>query len=78
MEQDYKLCLKTNECNQWIKLLKTIYERKQMRLQKGRKETAIDSKYFRIAEEVLYGELAVALDMERDRVSQYIEEQLNK
>ena len=49
-----------------------------MRLQKGRKETAIDSKYFRIAEEVLYGELAVALDMERDRVSQYIEEQLNK
>ena len=78
LEQDYKLCLKTNECNQWIKLLKTIYERKQMRLQKGRKETAIDSKYFRIAEEVLYGELAVALDMERDRVSQYIEEQLNK
>ncbi len=78
LEQDYKLCLKTNECNQWIKLLKTIYERKQMRLQKGRKETAIDSKYFRIAEEVLYGELAVALDMDRDRVSQYIEEQLNK
>jgi len=78
LEQDYKACLKTNACDQWVKLIKTIYERKQMRLQKGRKETAIDSKYFRIAEEVLYGELAVALDMERDRVSQYIEEQLNK
>ena len=60
----------------WSRIISCV--RKPMRLQKGRKETAIDSKYFRIAEEVLYGELAVALDMERDRVSQYIEEQLNK
>ena len=76
LEQDYKACMKTNVCEQWVKLIKTIYERKQERLQAGRKETAIDSKYFRIAEDVLYGELAVALDMERDQISQYIIEQL--
>lgn len=77
LEQDYKACMKTNACEQWIKLIKTIYERKQKRLQTGRKETAIDSKYFRIAEEVLYGELAVALEMERDQIGQYITEQLS-
>ncbi len=76
LEQDYKACMKTNSCDQWVKLIKTIYERKQKRLQTGRKETAIDSKYFKIAEDVLYGELAVALDMERDQISQYITEQL--
>ena len=76
LEQDYKSCMKSNNCTDWVKLIKTIYERKQKRLQVGRKETAIDSKYFKMAEEILYGELSVVLEIERDRVSQYIEAQL--
>ncbi|MBR3825606.1 MAG: CarD family transcriptional regulator [Lachnospiraceae bacterium] len=76
LEQDYKSCMKSNNCTDWVKLIKTIYERKQKRLQVGRKETAIDSKYFKLAEEILYGELSVVLDIERDKVSQYIEAQL--
>lgn len=76
LEQDYKSCMKSNSCSEWIKLIKTIYERKQLRIKNGRKETAVDSKYFKIAEDVLYGELSVALEIERDRVSQYISEQL--
>lgn len=76
LEQEYKSCMKSNNCTDWVKLIKTIYERKQKRLQVGRKETAIDSKYFKQAEDILYGELSVVLDIERDRVSQYIEAQL--
>ena len=76
VEQDYKNCMKTNCCTEWVKLIKTIYERKQKRVQAGRKETAIDSKYFKIAEDNLYGELAVALDMERGQVCEYISAQL--
>ena len=75
-EQSYKACMKTNSCDELVKLIKTIYERKQKRLQAGRKETAVDSKYFKIAEENLYGELAVALEMERDEVCDYISAQL--
>lgn len=76
VEQDYKACMRSNSCNEWVKLIKTIYERKQKRLQAGRKETAVDSKYFKIAEENLYGELAVALEMERSAVCDYISAQL--
>ena len=76
VEQDYKTCMKSNCCNEWVKLIKTIYERKQKRVQAGRKETAVDSKYFKIAEDNLYGELAVALDMERTEVCDYISAQL--
>lgn len=76
LEQNYKSCMKTNCCDEWVKLIKTIYERRQRRIQLGRKETAIDSKYFKIAEDVLYGELAVALEMEKSQVGQYIVSQL--
>ena len=50
----------------------TIYLRKRAREEAGRKETAVDARYFRIAEDHLYGELAVALDMSRENVESYI------
>ena len=34
--------------------------------------TAVDAKYFRMAEDSLYGELAVALDMNRKELEEYI------
>lgn len=71
-EQTYKECMRTNRCEEWVRLIKTIYQRKQKRIQAGRKITAVDAKYFHLAEESLYGELAVALDMEREEVEAYI------
>ncbi len=76
VEQEYKACMKTNSCQDWVRLLKTIYARKQKRLQAGRKETAIDGKYTKLAEDNLYGELAVALDMDKNEVCEYISAQL--
>ena len=76
VEQDYKAALKTNRCEEWVKIIKTIYARKQKRLQAGRKETAADGKYFKIAEDNLYGELAIVLAMQRNEVFEYISEYL--
>lgn len=76
VEQEYKACMKSNSCDAWVTLIKTIYERNQKRLQAGRKETAVDSKYIKIAEENLYGELAVALEMERKEVCDHISTKL--
>lgn len=78
LEQEYKTCMKTNCCDEWVKLLKTIYKRRQSRLQTGRKETAIDSKYYKMAEDILYGELAVALDIEKSQVEPYIVSQFQE
>lgn len=72
-EQVYRECLKSGSCKEWVRVLKTIWRRKQERLQAGRKVTAVDAKYFHMAEESLYGELAVALDLDRDEVEAYIE-----
>ena len=76
IEQDYKAAMKTNRCEEWVSIIKTIYARKQKRLQAGRKETAVDGKFFKIAEDNLYGELAIALGMQRGEVCSYISEYL--
>ena len=57
-----------------MRIIKTIYMRKQKRIQAGRKVTAVDAKYFHMAEENLYGELAVALNISRKEVEDYIVE----
>lgn len=67
-EQMYKECMKSNDCGELVRLIKTINLRKQKRIQAGRKVTALDAKYLHLAEENLYGELAVALDMSREEV----------
>ncbi len=71
-EQAYKECMKSNDCEELVKMIKTIYLRKQKRIQAGRKVTAVDAKYIHLAEESLYGELAVSLDMSRDEVEAYV------
>ena len=78
LEQAYKNCLKTNSCEEWIRIIKTIYLRRQKRLEAGRKCTAVDTKYFRIAEDCLYGELAVSLGMPRESVESYITGEIDK
>ena len=71
-EQTYKDCIRTNDCEDLVKIIKTIYTRKQKRMKAGRKVTAVDAKYFHMAEENLYGELAVSLNIRRQDVESYI------
>lgn len=76
LEQEYKNCLKTELCEEWVKVIKTIWNRKQKRIEAGRKVTAVDARYLKIAQDCLFGELAVALSMPREDVEEYITEHL--
>lgn len=76
VEQEYRNCMRSNDSMEWVRVIKTIYGRKQRRLEAGRKETAVDGRYFKLAEDSLYGELAVALGMERSQVCAYITDKL--
>ena len=78
LERTYKKYIRQNSCEGWIKLIKTIYLRKEKRVLKGCKVTAVDSRYFKQAEDYLYGEFSVALDMTKDEVRAYIEDTLSK
>lgn len=71
-EVQFKEALQTCDCKELVKVIKTLYHRKQQRLESGKKVTVVDEKYFRQAEEKLYEELAFVLEMEKSKVGQYI------
>lgn len=73
-EMQYRGAIKSCDCRELVKVIRTLYERRRMRLQNGKKATAIDEKYFKIAEEQLYQELAYVLKMKKDEVSPYLAE----
>ncbi len=72
LEQQYKGCIRSNDARELVSLLKTLYNRKQQRIAAGRKETALDAKYFRMAGDFFYGELAISLDIPREEVESFI------
>ncbi len=78
LEQEYRGCMRSNCCEEWVKIIKTIYLRRQKRLEAGRKVTAVDAKYFRIAGDNLYGELAIALDIPKTEVEAYISDAMDQ
>lgn len=69
----YKEALKTCDCRELLSIIKTSYLRKQSRLAEGKKMTISDEKYLRLAEESLYGELAISLEIEKNKVEEIIE-----
>ena len=77
-EEKYKECLRKNECTECIRVLKTTYLRKEKRSRDGRKITSIDLKYRKLAEEQLYGEIALALEIPRADVEAYIVRQIEE
>lgn len=75
-EFQYKVALRSCDCRELIRIIKTLYDRKMNRLRVGKKVTVVDERYFRQAEEQLYSELAFAMDMERCQMVDYLTERI--
>ncbi|MGN0291134.1 MAG: CarD family transcriptional regulator [Lachnospiraceae bacterium] len=72
----FKEALKKCDCRELIRIIKTVYEKKLARQAEGKKMTAGDERYFKIAEENLYGEFAVALGIKKEEVGSLIEQRI--
>ncbi len=77
-EQRYKEILHKYDCRELIKIIKTSYLRRQDRLAEGKKGTSTDEKYLKMAEDYLYGEFAIALNIPKEDVKPFIEEEVKK
>ncbi|MCI8929998.1 MAG: CarD family transcriptional regulator [Lachnospiraceae bacterium] len=71
-EEKYKETMRSCDCRDWIKIIKTLYMRKKERIAQGKKTTAMDEKYLRMAEENLYSELSFALGIPKEQMEGYI------
>lgn len=71
-EKMFKEMIRTGNCEDISRIIKTLYLRKKARLAAGKKAVSLDEKYLFMAREQLYGELAVSLGIEKTGVEEYI------
>ena len=77
-ETEYRNAVNSKDPRRLIRIIKTMYFRRKARIESGKKSTAIDERYFRIAENRLYEEMAMALSIDRDEVKEYIRNYIEK
>lgn len=76
-EQKYKEAIFSCEPQQLIGILKCMHQRNQQRNAEGKKNTTIDDRYYKLAENNLYSELAFAMHKEKDEMRQMITERIH-
>jgi len=73
LKEYYESYLLTPDPEALIQLARSIYTKRQNAEEIGKKLGQIDQRYWKRAEDLLYGELAVALNVARDNVEEYVE-----
>lgn len=76
-EKIYKDAVNSRDPKRLISIIKTLYIRKQQRLEAGKKNTSVDERYFKLAENNLYNELAFSLEVDRTQVKDIIMTHVN-
>lgn len=77
-EQKYKEVIQSRDPQALVGIIKCMYIRKQERNAQGKKSTAVDEHYFKLAEESLYSELAFAIGREKSEMKSLIEAKANE
>ena len=76
LKENYSQLLLSHNCIDLIRLIKTIYAKNLVSAQLGKHPGQTDVKFMRQAEDLLHGELAIALKIPRETVPAYIESQV--
>ena len=77
-EASYKECLRNARCEDYVRIIKTLYIRKQERLAMGKRITATDEKYLKLAESSLYSELSLVLGIPESEMESYLIEKIEQ
>lgn len=72
LSQHYKAIIETHDCGELAKMIVSLHEKKDAAIKQNRKLGQVDERFMRQAEELLHGELAAALGMEKDSIPDYI------
>lgn len=69
----YKNLIRTYECENLIMIIKHVFEKQRAFIELRKNIPAVDLKYMKIAQDMLYGELGFALELDPKEVKSYIE-----
>lgn len=77
-EAKYKEAYRSCDCEKWISIIKTCNIHKEQLRERGKKLSAADRKYIKLAEESLFTEFSIPLDIPKEEVKKYIESRVEK
>ena len=72
LENEYKRLYHSGSKEDLIRIIKTTYRRNQERLNNNKKISEKDSKYFTLAENLLYSEIATVFGISLEEAKEYI------
>ena len=76
LNEHYQHCLQNYTCADLLQLIKDVRAKRCQMIERGKKLGLVDERYMKRAEEMLHGELAVALGMTREQVPKFISDAL--
>ena len=71
-EKVYKAAISSCDPQKLVGIIKTLYLRRLEREKSGKRNTVVDERYFKLAENQLHSELSFALQIEKEQVVQMI------
>ena len=77
MEAEYKRLLQDPTYEKIIKVIKTSYTRNKLRQEQNKKPSEKDTKYFNLAEELLYNELSITLNLSYEETKEFFINQIS-
>ncbi len=78
LTEHYQAAIATHDCRDLIELTMATYTKKKTAEREKRKFGAVDERFMKEGEALLFGELAVALDVPVEEVPKYIGQRLKK
>lgn len=74
--ENYDKIIKTHDCQQLLTFAVSVYHKRKNLLEQKKKLPAIDERYMKKAEDLLFGELAAALNIEKAEMHSRIQEEV--
>lgn len=78
LNEHYQSYIQNYSCSDLLQMLKDIYTKRGVLSARGKKMGLVDERYMKRAEEMLHGEFAVALGIDRSEVPEFIADSVEK
>jgi len=72
LDEKYRSAISSQKCEDLLQIIKTVYIKQQQKESEGKKLGQVDERYMKQAEDMLYSELSIVLDIPKEKVKAYI------
>lgn len=77
LTEHYQASIDSHDCREWALMTKSIYTKRRAAEREKRKFGAVDERFMKEGEALLFGELAAVLELPLERVKGYIDDRLS-